>query len=104
LDKLKVASAFGHAAPQYNHFAQVQQRILEWSLSHVPALARSNDSSLSASDPTCVVDLGCGTGRAIPLLSKMADKVIALDIAQPMLDIAAEQHSYINNIQYQCAD
>jgi malonyl-CoA O-methyltransferase len=104
LDKLKVASAFGHAASRYNHFAQVQQRILEWSLSHVPPLARANDSSLSASDPTCIVDLGCGTGRAIPALSKMAEKVIALDIAQPMLDVAAEQYSYINNIQYQCAD
>lgn len=104
MDKAQIASAFGHAATRYNHHAQVQQRILEWSLTNLPSPAVSHDPIQDMSVPSCIVDLGCGTGRALPALSGLADNVIALDIAQPMLDVAQEQYAYLNNIQYQCAD
>lgn len=102
MDKAKIASAFGDAAIRYNEYAQVQQLILGWSLTNLPRYTSNPKQTLSA--PSSIVDLGCGTGRALPALSELAENVIALDIAQPMLDVAAQNNAHLDNIQYQCAD
>ncbi|MBQ3077559.1 MAG: class I SAM-dependent methyltransferase [Clostridia bacterium] len=43
------------------------------------------------SDPTIVLDLGCGTGSLIPLLEKDGRQVIGIDRSPEMLDLAREK-------------
>lgn len=49
-----------------------------------------------------ILDLGCGSGRLIPLLKKRgATSIVGLDIAQEMLALAAQLHVYKDLV---CAD
>lgn len=98
MDKLHIAECFGAAAAHYDEHAHVQQRILDWSLRHM------NSANVSGNLSAKLVDLGSGTGSALPMLAPLAETVVAVDIAQPMLDYAQNRNNAITNIQYQCAD
>lgn len=102
MDKLHIAECFGAAAAQYDKHAHVQQRILDWSLSNINDAHTSED--LVTKPVAKLIDLGSGTGSALPMLAPLADTVVAVDIAQPMLDFAQSRNKGITNIQYQCAD
>jgi malonyl-CoA O-methyltransferase len=98
LDKLHIAECFGAAAAHYDEHAHVQQRILDWSLRNM------NVANVSGDLVAKLVDLGSGTGTALPMLASLAETVVAVDIAEPMLDYAQSRNNAITNIQYQCAD
>ncbi|MCM8536864.1 MAG: metalloregulator ArsR/SmtB family transcription factor [Lentisphaeraceae bacterium] len=53
-----------------------------------------------------VADLGSGTGIMLPLLSKCADKVYAVDQSGQMLDMARKRCSQlsVSNVEYVCSD
>ena len=112
MDKLHIAECFGAAAAHYDEYAHVQQRILDWSLRNIN-VANANladktaDKTVSTPAFTPVskyVDLGSGTGSALAMLAPLADNVVAVDIAQPMLDYAQSRNDDVSNIDYQCAD
>ena len=90
--KTSVAHRFGKAAAHYDSNAHIQQRILDWSL-------RIDLPSYSQ-----VMDLGCGTGRALTQLAGRHQHCVAVDIAQPMLNMAQDKHRQFHNISYHCAD
>lgn len=98
MDKLHIAECFGAAAAHYDEHAHVQQRILDWSLRNM------NVANVSCDLVAKLVDLGSGTGTALQMLAPLAETVVAVDIAQPMLDYAQSRNNAITNIQYQCAD
>jgi len=78
LDKRKVAKSFSRAASTYEEVAVVQQAVLT---EHLDRL------SFAKIEPKVILDLGSGTGTGAQKLSSHYKKsrVIALDIAQGML-------------------
>lgn len=98
MDKLHIAECFGAAAAHYDEYAHVQQRILDWSLRNM------NVANVNGDLVAKLVDLGSGTGSALTMLAPLAETVVAVDIAQPMLDYAQSRNNAVTNIQYQCAD
>ena len=52
-----------------------------------------------------VLDLGCGTGIITALLAERASEVVALDIADNMIDIAKAKYADSNlNVRFVCGD
>ncbi len=52
-----------------------------------------------------VLDLGCGTGIITALLAERASEVVALDIADNMIDIAKAKYANSNlNVRFVCGD
>ncbi len=98
MDKLHIAECFGAAAAHYDEHTHVQQRILDWSLRNM------NVANVNGDLVAKLVDLGSGTGSALTMLAPLAETVVAVDIAQPMLDYAQTRNNAVTNIQYQCAD
>ncbi len=47
-----------------------------------------------------LLEIGCGFGRSLPILSKLCEKVYATDISQRMIDVAKEKNRSLNNILY----
>ncbi len=47
-----------------------------------------------------VLDFGCGTGKFIPELSSVAEKVIAVDINESQLDIAKKKSQNLKNVEF----
>jgi ArsR family transcriptional regulator len=47
-----------------------------------------------------IIDIGCGTGRNLPLLAKYSEKVIGFDSSPSMLQLS-EHICYKNNINYE---
>lgn len=82
LDKLQVAESFGRAAPHYDAAAALQTRIGNRLLNRIGNCA-----------PDSIVDLGCGTGYHCAALRKQFPRarVIGVDIARGMLDVAASR-------------
>lgn len=77
----QVRQSFERAAATYDNAAQVQRLVCH-------ALARRLPAALPAS--SLLLDAGCGTGYALPLLHKCAPEsaVLALDLAPAMLERA----------------
>lgn len=85
-DKQAVAGSFGRAAPTYDDVAEVQRTVGRWLLQ---AIRRAHELS-------SVLDVGCGSGA---LTAELAERVPlaavdAIDIAEGMLDLAAERHAH----------
>ena len=94
LDKKQVAASFGRAASSYDSAAQLQRDIGSELLRQIP----------SDLNPRIVVDLGCGTGYFSDALRQRfpAAKIIALDLAEGMLQFAQRQREL--STTYLCAD
>lgn len=88
--KQKLAKSFGRAAETYDHHANFQQQVLDLLASMLPK--RNFRRSL---------DLGCGTGNALKVLTDVSDELIALDISCEMLSIARQKAP---DLGFVCAD
>jgi len=51
-----------------------------------------------------VLDIGCGTGKYIPLIAPLCKRYYALDISKEMLGFAKQKNRNLNNIIYLLAD
>lgn len=78
LDKLRVANAFSDAANYYDAYARVQKSVASQVLNKVMTTDASSN----------ILDLGSGTGALSGSLSQLGRYVVALDIAQGMLQYA----------------
>lgn len=83
LDKRSIAASFSRAAASYDRVADLQRRVADALLA--TALAGSGDAGLR------VLDLGCGTGYSVPALRPLASQLLALDLAEGMLNYARSQ-------------
>ncbi|WP_043114832.1 methyltransferase domain-containing protein [Solimonas soli] len=81
LDARRAARNFSAAAPRYEQAAQLQATTRAQLLEQLGA---------QQSQARCIVDLGCGTGLAVPLLRERYPdaRVIGLDRAAGMIDVA----------------
>ncbi|WP_233407812.1 malonyl-ACP O-methyltransferase BioC [Marinomonas spartinae] len=77
--KQQVAQRFDRAAVTYDVYARFQQQVLERLFQVLPMIKVDS-----------VLDLGTGTGRAIPLLRSLfsPDRLVAMDLSQQMLSQA----------------
>lgn len=93
-DKRKVAQAFSRAAQSYDSVAQLQRDIADRLLHWLPPEV---DGEL--------LDLGCGTGYAAPMLRERYPQapLIHLDLAHGMLAYAREQRP-VPGAYYLCGD
>lgn len=83
LDKRSIAASFSRAAASYDRVADLQRRVADALLA--ATLAGSGDRGLR------VLDLGCGTGYSVPALRPLASQLLALDLAEGMLNYARRQ-------------
>ena len=90
LYKQQIAKSFGRAAVTYDHHADFQQQVLA---SLVAMLPKSNFK--------LGIDLGCGTGNALPALTNVSGELIALDLSAEMLNVAREKTP---DVTFVCAD
>ncbi len=114
IDKKSVISGFNRAAISYDKSAILQNEVCDRLLERLQWIKL---------EPKFILDLGSGTGYAVPILQKMYPhaKIIALDIAQEMLIFARNKYQVqnttsliqrisqkllkeINSINYTCAD
>jgi len=86
LSEQVVASRFSKAASKYDSLATIQQRIAQQALQYLPT--QLNGSA---------IDVGCGTGMHTHTLSLRGANAIGVDIAQGMLDVAANAYSCANS-------
>jgi malonyl-CoA O-methyltransferase len=86
IDKNKVKTTFGNAAPDYDAAAIVQQEILIRLLEKLETLAVKGNR---------VLDIGSGTGLATGKLRAIsgAEMLVSLDLALPMLQFAKQKQS-----------
>jgi malonyl-CoA O-methyltransferase len=82
LNKSRIAKSFGHSAYQYDSVAGLQRRVAD------SLLAKINTEQQSS-----CLDLGCGTGYAIPKLNHKFSQVLGVDLAEGMLNFCQSHHS-----------
>ena len=90
----KVASAqsFDEFAADYDRFASLSRPAhLPWLIDSLPEHGRR------------AVDLGCGSGRFTVVLAERFERVIGIDISQPLMEIARHKR-YRPNIEYRVED
>lgn len=95
--KAKIKQSFAAASVTYDDVAGLQRQVGSRLLKLIGAI----DQNLT------VLDLGCGTGFLCEELIKQNQpntRLIALDLAQPMLKQAMTKLNQSNNISYVCAD
>lgn len=95
LDKAKIRRSFASAAQTYDSLAGLQRQAGLELLRRFPPKQRGD----------CVLDLGCGTGFLSRELRNyhVEERLIALDIALPMLQASRLNHPFIG-AHYVCAD
>ncbi len=96
-DQKRVRQTFDGAAETYDEAAFLQHEVCDRLLERLDVVRLQ---------PAYIVDAGCGTGRAIPLLQKRFRKarIIALDIAESMLQKAWRRASFLHRPRLLCAD
>lgn len=94
ISRASIARAFGRAAAHYDQHADLQRKVAERLLEFIGAQTAAAD----------MIDLGCGTGYCSLMLRRQfpASRLLALDMALPMLQ-ATNQH-HIANCTLLCAD
>ncbi len=97
----RIARAFGRSAGSYDKHADLQRQVADCLLAMLPVNVHS----------ARILDLGCGTGYCSARLRQRfpASSVLALDLALPMLTVAARQlnaeaDQAAANVQMLCAD
>lgn len=103
IDKKRMRAAFGRAAAAYDAAAVMQHEVFERMFARL---------DLVKMQPALVLDAGCGTGwgqaRLVERYSQA--QVLALDIALPMVQLAAKRPSWWSKLlgrsrqAYVCAD
>lgn len=88
LDKAAVRKSFNRCADDYDRLAALQAEVLARLLERLDWVRLQ---------PRHVLDLGCGTGQAIPALQKRyrGARVIALDLAERMLAHARRRYGLL---------
>lgn len=96
-DRRQVQRAFGRAAKSYEENDSLQRRVQSRLLERLDYYEGT---------PTCVLDLGCGTGRGAAVLKRRWPRaqVIALDIALPMLRAARRHAGWMKPFSRVCGD
>jgi malonyl-CoA O-methyltransferase len=96
-DRRQVQRAFGRAAESYEENDSLQRRVQSRLLERLDYYEGT---------PTCVLDLGCGTGRGAAILKRRWPRaqVIALDIALPMLRAARRHAGWMKPFSRVCGD
>ena len=96
----EIRNSFNRHAAQYEHFSRVQQEIGRRLFERLSYLKNI---------PTCVLDLGCGTGYFSQLLQTLYPKaqIVGVDIAHSMLTQAkikqdADNHWSLLNADMRC--
>jgi malonyl-CoA O-methyltransferase len=102
IDKKRVRNSFSRAASSYDDAAVMQREVLERMFSRL---------ELVKLNPRMILDAGCGTGLGV---QRLADRyrgcrMVALDIALPMLRLAANRRAWLSGIWrpyqgYVCGD
>ncbi len=89
LDKKAIKKSFNRSARGYDHAAVLQAEILNRLLDRLQYIKL---------EPRVILDLGCGTGQAISSLKKRYRKatILALDMADEMLNCARQQYSILD--------
>ncbi len=83
--KQQVASQFNRAAHTYDEAARIQHLSAIELTQQLHVLQESNNQVMSG----CWLDLGCGTGFAVPsLINHGAERVVGADLAQGMCNIS----------------
>jgi malonyl-CoA O-methyltransferase len=94
LEKSKVRQAFAAAAQNYDSLAELQRRVGTALLQRFPVEPGKG----------VLLDVGCGTGFLThQLVSVFLGRVLALDIAWPMLQTSRQKYPDMH-VQYVCAD
>lgn len=96
LDKAKIRQSFGSASLSYDGMAELQRTVGR------QLVEKGRLSGLSG----VVLDLGCGTGFLTGELLELqtVEKMLALDIAMPMLQMARRKLARHPGVSYLCAD
>ena len=98
LTKTKIKQSFAAASSSYDSVALLQRTVGESLLQRVEAINQGE----------IIVDLGCGTGFLTGGLNKQfngqPERIIAIDIAMPMLNTAQHKLGDKPNVVYLCAD
>jgi len=86
------SQSFDRFAADYDRFAALEPpRVLHWLATELPGQGGR------------ALDAGCGSGRHTQLLARQFDNIVAVDISEPLIDIARRQRS-APNIRYLAAD
>ncbi|MCP5143218.1 MAG: malonyl-ACP O-methyltransferase BioC [Gammaproteobacteria bacterium] len=96
--KPRVRRAFSRAASTYEGHAFLQREICDRTFDHLAPIALK---------PATIVDLGCGTGYALPRLRKTYSSahIIAVDLAETMVSAAKQQaRRWFSREHFLCAD
>lgn len=96
-EKQQSRRSFARAAERYDTAAALQQEVASRLLERL---------ELVKIEPRRVLDLGCGTGQAIPALMSRyrGAEIVALDSAQPMLQRARTRGRWLRRARCVCAD
>jgi malonyl-CoA O-methyltransferase len=96
-DRRQVQRAFGRAAATYEENDSLQRRVQSRLIERLDYYEGT---------PTCVLDLGCGTGRGAAILKRRWPRaqVIALDMALPMLRAARRHAGWMKPFSRVCGD
>jgi malonyl-CoA O-methyltransferase len=106
-DAKQVRRAFSRSAGSYDAAARLQHAVETRLLESLDYL---DDPALQRAPPQCVLDLGCGTGRASRAMQRRWPKsgIVSLDLALPMLQQARtawrRRHPFARVPQQLCAD
>ena len=97
LDKQSVKNFFNRAAKSYDNAAILQEEVLSRLLQRLQYIRHR---------PETIVDIGCGTGRAVPGLQKAygGSRVVAVDLAHEMALIARERYRWLAKKRVVTAD
>lgn len=97
LDRAAVRAAFDRASTSYDAAAVLQARVRAQLLERL---------ELVNIEPDVVLDVGCGTGQAMPALMKRYSgaRVLAVDLAEGMLHRARAQRRWWRRPAVLCAD
>jgi malonyl-CoA O-methyltransferase len=97
IERREVRRAFGRAARDYDAAAELQQRVRGELLERL---------DLVRIEPAAVLDLGTGTGHAAVGLKRRYPKaqVVALDLAESMLQEAGRRQTLLRRFRRVCAD
>lgn len=97
LDRRKVRRAFERASQSYDGAAVLQTKVRE------ELLDRLKYTKLA---PEVILDIGCGTGHASRALKRRfrGARVIAVDMALGMLQVAERQQGWFSHFERVCAD
>src|SRR2546428_7310462 len=83
---------FDRFAADYDRFASLSKPAhIRWFVDSLPEHGR------------CAVDLGCGSGRFTVVLAKRFDRVVGIDISEPLIQIARLKRSQ-SNVEYRAQD